>query len=64
MSGSGSISQRHGSADPDPDPHLNVIDPLHCSACEGDGERRGPDGAEAVAEPGEDPGEEAEAGAG
>ncbi len=31
---------------------------------EGDGQRRGPDGAEAVAEPGEDPGEEAEAGAG
>jgi hypothetical protein len=24
---SGSISQRHGSADPDPDPHQNVIDP-------------------------------------
>jgi hypothetical protein len=29
-SGSGSISQRHGSADPDPDPHQNVIDPQHC----------------------------------
>ncbi len=27
-SGSGSISQRHGSADPDP--HQNVIDPQHC----------------------------------
>jgi hypothetical protein len=27
-SGSGSISQRHGSADPDP--HQNVIDPEHC----------------------------------
>jgi hypothetical protein len=26
---SGSISQRHGSADPDPDPHQNVIDPEH-----------------------------------
>jgi hypothetical protein len=24
---SGSISQRHGFADPDPDPHQNVIDP-------------------------------------
>ncbi len=31
--GSGSISQRHGSADldPDPDPHQNVMDPQHCS---------------------------------
>jgi hypothetical protein len=28
---SGSISQRHGSADPDPDPHQNVMDPQHCS---------------------------------
>ncbi len=28
-SGSGSISQRHGSADPDP--HQNVMDPQHCS---------------------------------
>jgi hypothetical protein len=27
-SGSGSISQRHGSADPDP--HQNVMDPQHC----------------------------------
>jgi hypothetical protein len=26
--GSGSISQRHGSADPDPDPHQNVMDPV------------------------------------
>jgi hypothetical protein len=26
---SGSISQRHGSADPDPDPHQNVMDPQH-----------------------------------
>ncbi len=25
----GSISQRHGSADPDPDPHQNVMDPQH-----------------------------------
>ncbi len=25
--GSGSISQRHGSADPNPDPHQNVMDP-------------------------------------
>jgi hypothetical protein len=29
-SGSGSISQRHGSADPDLDPHQNVMDPQHC----------------------------------
>jgi hypothetical protein len=27
---SGSISQRHESGDPDPDPHLNVMDPQHC----------------------------------
>jgi hypothetical protein len=27
---SGSFSQRHGSADPDPDPHKNVMDPQHC----------------------------------
>jgi hypothetical protein len=27
--GSGSISQRQGSADPDPDPHQNVMDPQH-----------------------------------
>ncbi len=27
---SGSISQRHGSAYPDPDPHQNVMDPQHC----------------------------------
>jgi hypothetical protein len=27
---SGSISQMHGSADPDPDPHQNVTDPQHC----------------------------------
>jgi hypothetical protein len=30
-SGSGSISQRYGSAGPDPDPHLNVIDPQHAA---------------------------------
>ncbi len=36
MAGSGSasgskyISQRHGSADPDPDPPQNVMDPKHC----------------------------------
>jgi hypothetical protein len=30
IEGSGSISQRHGSADPDPDPHQNVMDPQHC----------------------------------
>jgi hypothetical protein len=30
-SASGSISQRHGSADPDP--HQNVIDPEHCFRC-------------------------------
>ncbi len=29
-SGSRSISQRHGSAGPDPDPHQNVMDPEHC----------------------------------
>jgi hypothetical protein len=29
-SGSGSIIQRHGSADPDPDPHQNVMDPQYC----------------------------------
>jgi hypothetical protein len=28
-SGFGSISQRHGSGDPDPDPHQNVMDPEH-----------------------------------
>jgi hypothetical protein len=27
---SGSISQRHESTDPDPDPHQNVMDPQHC----------------------------------
>jgi hypothetical protein len=26
---SGSISQRHGSVDPDPEPHQNVTDPEH-----------------------------------
>jgi len=26
---SGSIGQRHGSADPVPDPHQNVLDPQH-----------------------------------
>jgi hypothetical protein len=30
-SASGSISQRHGSADPDPDPHQNIMDPQHCN---------------------------------
>ncbi len=29
-SGSGYISQRHGSADPDPDPHQNFMDPQQC----------------------------------
>ncbi len=28
---SGSISQRHGSADPDPDPPQNVMDLEHCA---------------------------------
>ncbi len=28
--GSGSIGQRHGSADPDPDPYQNVMYPQHC----------------------------------
>jgi hypothetical protein len=32
--GIGSISQRHGSAGPDPDPHQNVMDPQHCSNLE------------------------------
>jgi hypothetical protein len=27
---SGFISQRHGSTDPDPDPHQNVTDLKHC----------------------------------
>jgi hypothetical protein len=27
---SGSISQRYGSGDPNPDPHQNVTDPQHC----------------------------------
>jgi hypothetical protein len=30
IAGSGSISQRHGSADPDPDPPQNFMDPEHC----------------------------------
>jgi hypothetical protein len=30
IAGSGSISQRHGSADPDPEQHQNVMDPEHC----------------------------------
>ncbi len=32
IAGSGSISQRHGSADPDtdPNPYQNVLDPQHC----------------------------------
>ncbi len=30
IAGFGSISQRHGSADPDPDPHQNVMDPQNC----------------------------------
>jgi hypothetical protein len=29
IAGSGSIDQRHGSADPDPDPPQNVMDPHH-----------------------------------
>ncbi len=29
IEGSGSINQRHGSADPDPDPPQNVMDPQH-----------------------------------
>jgi hypothetical protein len=29
IAGYGSISQRHGSADPDPDPHQNVMDLEH-----------------------------------
>ncbi len=30
IAGSGSISQMHGSADPDPDPPQNVMGPQHC----------------------------------
>ncbi len=29
IAGSGSTSQRHGSADPDPDPPQNFMDPEH-----------------------------------
>jgi hypothetical protein len=29
IAGYGSISQRHGSADPDPEPHQSVMDPEH-----------------------------------
>jgi hypothetical protein len=29
IAGTGSISPRHGSGDPDPDPHQNVMDPEH-----------------------------------
>jgi hypothetical protein len=31
IAGSGFICQRHVSADPDPDPHQNVMDPQHCA---------------------------------
>jgi hypothetical protein len=31
IAGSGSISQKHGSEDPDPDPPQNVMDPEHWS---------------------------------
>ncbi len=31
IAGSGSVSQRHGSADPDPDLPQNVMDPQHWS---------------------------------
>ncbi len=37
--GSGSISQMHGSADPDP--HQNVMDPQHCRESWGKGEQGG-----------------------
>ncbi len=30
LAGSGSTGLRHGSADPDPDTHQNVMDPVHC----------------------------------
>jgi hypothetical protein len=30
IAGSGSISQKHGSEDPDPDPPQNAMDPEHC----------------------------------
>ncbi len=31
IAGSESISQKHGSEDPDPDPPQNVMDPEHCN---------------------------------
>jgi hypothetical protein len=34
IAGSGSIRQRHGSADPDPDPLQNVMDPEHSGRVE------------------------------
>jgi hypothetical protein len=30
--GSGSVGQKYGSSDPDPDPYKNVTDPQHCYA--------------------------------
>jgi hypothetical protein len=30
---SGPICQRHGSADPDPDPHQNIMNPQHWLVC-------------------------------
>jgi hypothetical protein len=30
IAGSGSISQKYGSEDPDPDPPQNVMNPKHC----------------------------------
>jgi hypothetical protein len=35
IAGSGSVSQRYGSVDPDldPDPHQNVMDPQHWLQC-------------------------------
>ncbi len=36
IAGSGSIGHRHGSADPDPDPHQNAMDPQHCSVVDPD----------------------------
>jgi hypothetical protein len=48
-SASGSISQRHGSADPDP--HQNVMDPEHCIPDPGSKPKRGGGGGKLVVLP-------------
>jgi hypothetical protein len=50
LEGSGSISQRHGSPDPDMDPHQNAMDPQHLLSGLGEGAqgaRQGRDGGQA-----------------